>query len=152
MTFWQREDKCEDLIRLDSTTSPDLEDFDPLSKNRQSTTINATSQSPPSTFSSPEAPIFTKGLTNPLYKYYTPNSPINGNLKLVESFQSPQNTTQVTKQPNYENTLNDQHLLREYGIDFSNFSITRNNSQNSTANCDPFNNMNKKQQHWTTFD
>lgn len=83
---------------------------------------------------------------------------MNGNVKSVESKRNVNTVTQQQQQkqqqPNYENTLNDQHLLREYGIDFSNFSITMSNNtntnQSNASNCDPFNINNKKQ--WTTFD
>lgn len=108
---------------MDSKPEPELEDFDPLLSKERNKNI-----------SSPEEPVFTKGLTNPVYSYFGPGgSLVNGNTKT------------------FENSRNDQALLQEYGLDFNNFSIKMNmpNTATTSTNCDPFT---IKKQEWTTFD
>lgn len=119
----QQEDKSDDLIKLDSKPLT-LEDFDPLlSKDR--------------TPKEEQMPVFTRGLTNPVYSFFGPSgtSLVNGN----------------TKTNTYDSSRNDQDLLQEYGLDFNNFSINMSSSNATTSNtCEPF--SVKKQSQWTTFE
>lgn len=125
-----------DLIRLDST--PDLQDFDPLSSKSSNNNLTHIQN------------VNSTSLSNPTYTMYSPPK-LNGTLNQINSSettgikysQSASNIPNGIGSPNkqLDNMKNDQDLLQEYGLDFSNFGICSKNvvSTNDTK-------------HWTTFD
>lgn len=131
-----------DLIRLDST--PDLQDFDPLSSNSSNNNLTQIQNSN------------SGSLSNPIYNLYCPPN-LNGTgnklnpsettgIKFSQSASNIPNGFGGSPNKQIDSSKNDLALLQEYGLDFSKFSICNKNVVSTNLQ------SNGTNKHWTTFD